>query len=83
MVTELALEAADEKRSGVVMAVPSCRAGIAGTGGMPSAKGLGRSARGLRDGSEALREWPGCSLWMDSVSLVGRLDLAALAEGRT
>jgi len=83
MVMELALEAAEEKASGVVMAVPNCMGGSAGTGGMPGASELVRGARELRDtdwfGSETRRDRPGCSLWMDSVSLVGRAGFGALA----
>jgi hypothetical protein len=91
MVMELALEAAEEKRSGVVMAVPNCIGGSAGTGRMPAARELVRGASedrgGATDwfGSEIRRDLPGCSLWMLSVSLVGRLGLLALvlAEGGT
>jgi hypothetical protein len=88
MVMELALDAAEGKRSGVVMAVPNCMGGSAGTGGMPAARELVRGASedrgGATDwfGSEILRDRPGCSLWMLSVSPVGLLALV-LAEGGT
>lgn len=66
IVTELALDAADENTSGVVMAVPNCMGGSAGTGGTPGARELVRGAWGLREtdwfGSEILRDRPGCSL---------------------
>lgn len=67
MVTELALDEAEENTSGVVMAAPNCIGGIAGTGGMPGASELVRGPRELRDdaanwfGSEILRDRPGAS----------------------
>jgi hypothetical protein len=48
MVTELALDAADENTSGVVMAVPNCIGGSAGTGGISGARELVRGAWELR-----------------------------------
>jgi hypothetical protein len=82
IVMELALEAADENSSGVVMAVPNCMGGSSGTGGIPGVRELVRGASELREtdwlGSEILRDRPGCSLWMDSVSLVGLLGLEAV-----
>lgn len=49
MVTELALDAADENTSGVVMAVPNCIGGRAGTGGIPGARELVRGAWEVRE----------------------------------
>jgi hypothetical protein len=90
MVTELAFEAAEENISGVVTAVPNCMGGSAGIGGVPAARELVRGAWALREGDaecfepETRREWPGCSLWTDSVPLVGLLGLGTLAaEGAT
>lgn len=78
MVTELAEEPAVEDTAEVVTAVPNCMGGSAGTGGIPAARKLVRWAYKFRGGtaewfgSETRREWPGCSRWTVSMSLVGR-----------